>query len=37
MAQYSSRTPYFLDDDAVIANYEILREVWFDRVPIKKA
>ena len=35
MAQYSSRTPYFLDDDPVIANYEILREVWFDGAPIK--
>jgi hypothetical protein len=35
MAQYSSRTPYFLDDDPVIANYEILREVWFGGAPIK--
>jgi hypothetical protein len=35
MAQYSSRTPYFVDDDPVIANYEILRKVWFDSVPIK--
>jgi hypothetical protein len=35
MAQYSSRTPYFLDDDPVIANYEILRQVWFDGAPIK--
>jgi len=35
MAQYSSRTPYFLDDDPVIGNYEIIREVWFDGAPIK--
>ena len=35
MAQYSSRTPYFLDDDPVIKNYEIIREVWFDGKPIK--
>jgi hypothetical protein len=37
MAQYSSSAPYFLDDNPVIANYEILREVWFDSVPIKNA
>ena len=36
MAQHSSRTPYFLDDDPVIANYEIIRQVWFDGAPIKK-
>ncbi len=35
MAQYSSHTPYFVDDDPVIANYEILREVWFDGAAIK--
>jgi len=35
MAQYCSRTPYFVDDDPVIANYEIIREVWFDAAPIK--
>jgi hypothetical protein len=35
MAQYSSRTPYFLYDDPVISNYEIIRQVWFDGAPIK--
>ena len=35
MAQYSSRSPYFVDDEPIIANYEILRQVWFDSVPIK--
>jgi len=35
MARYSSRTPYFLDNDPVITNYEIIREVWFDGAPIK--
>ena len=36
IAQQGSRTPYFLDDDPVIRNYEIIREVWFDGVAINK-
>jgi len=36
MARHGSRTPYFLDDDPVIGNYEIIREVWFDGVAIKE-
>ena len=35
MARYGSRTPYFVDDDPVIRNYEMIREVWFDGTPIK--
>ena len=35
MAQYSRHTPYLLDDDPVITNYEVIREVWFDGSPIK--
>ena len=35
MARYASHTPYFMDDDPVIRNYEMIREVWFDGTPIK--
>jgi len=35
MAQITRRTPYFLDNDPVIINYEVIREVWFNRSPIK--
>ena len=35
MARYASHTPYFLNDDPVITNYEVIREVWFDGSPIK--
>jgi hypothetical protein len=35
MARYASRTPYFLDDDPVIRNYEIIRKVWFGGTGIK--
>ena len=35
MAQHKRRTPYLLDNDPVIINYEVIREVWFDRAPIK--
>ena len=36
MARHASRTPYFLDDEPVIKNYEIIRQVWFNDVAIKK-
>ena len=36
MAQHKRRTPYFLDNDPVIINYEVIRAVWFDRSPIKR-
>ncbi|MCK4390893.1 MAG: transposase, partial [Desulfobacterales bacterium] len=36
MTRYASRIPYFLDDDPVIKNYEIIRQVWFNDVGIKK-
>lgn len=36
MAQHARRTPYFLDDDPVIRNYEIIREVWLNGTPIQK-
>jgi hypothetical protein len=35
MARQGSHTPYFLDDDPVIKNYEIIREVWFDGTSIQ--
>ncbi|MBW2450707.1 MAG: transposase [Deltaproteobacteria bacterium] len=35
MARYASGIPYFLDDDPVVKNYEIIREVLFDGAPIK--
>ena len=35
MAQHKRRTPYFLDNDPVIINYEAIRAVWFDRSLIK--
>lgn len=35
MARHARDTPYFLDDDPVIANYEAIREVWIDGSPIK--
>lgn len=34
MARHGSRIPYMLDDDPVIRNYEIIREVWFDGTSI---
>ena len=37
MAQHSSHTPYLLNDDPVIMNYEVIREVWSDGSPIKAA
>ena len=36
MALYGKNTQYFLEDDPVIRNYEIIRLVWYDRVPIKE-
>lgn len=35
MAQHNSHTPYFVNDDPFIKNYEIIREVWFSASPIK--
>lgn len=35
MAQHQSRSPYFLDDDPVIRNYEIIRQVWVNDAAIK--
>ena len=37
MARYYNRTPYLLDDDPVIGNYEIIRQVWFEGTSIKDA
>ncbi len=36
MARTSSKVPYFMDDDPVIANYEVIRDVWFHGSPIKR-
>ncbi|PIP05204.1 MAG: hypothetical protein COX52_13245, partial [Syntrophobacterales bacterium CG23_combo_of_CG06-09_8_20_14_all_48_27] len=35
MAHHGRDTPYFIDDDPVVANYEAIREVWLDSSPIK--
>ena len=29
MAQFDSATPYFVQDDPVIFNYELIRKAWF--------
>lgn len=36
MAQHASHTPYFLDDDPVIKNYEIIRNVWLNERGIRE-
>ena len=36
MRPHGSRTPYYIEDDPVITNYEIVREVWADNSPIKE-
>jgi hypothetical protein len=35
MAKVAGTRPYFVEHDPVIANYEILREIWVERGPIK--
>lgn len=35
MTRYGSHVPYFLEDDPVITNYEVIRQVWFDGSAIK--
>ena len=35
MARHGRSTPYYLEDDPVITNYEVIRQVWFDGSPIK--
>jgi hypothetical protein len=35
MAQFDSATPYFVQDDPVIFNYELIRKAWFQGIPIK--
>ena len=37
MARYGRPIPYFVEDDPVIANYELIRAVWLDGLPIKRA
>lgn len=36
MARYSNTTPYLVDGDPVIRNYEIIRDVWLEDQPIKR-
>ena len=36
MASYHSVTPYFIETDPVIKQYEILRKVWLNHIPIKQ-
>jgi hypothetical protein len=36
MARHGSRTPYLLDDDPIIRNYEIIHKVWSERAAINK-
>lgn len=35
MARQNRRTPYHLDEEPILQNYEIIREVWFTGVPIQ--
>ena len=35
MAKFSTNRPYLVEDDPIITNYEIIRDVWFKGVPIK--
>lgn len=35
MARYARQTPYLLDEDPVIENCEVIREVWVNNTPIK--
>ena len=35
MARFSTNRPYLVEDDPIVTNYEIIREVWFEGVPIK--
>ena len=35
MARHGCASPYFLDDDPVIRNYEIIRGVWLNGVSVK--
>jgi hypothetical protein len=35
MAQFNSSTPYYVEEDPVIANYEMIRDAWFQRESIK--
>ena len=36
MAQFGSTTPYFIKEDPIIRCYEMIREVWHDRISIQK-
>ncbi len=36
MAQFGSTTPYFIKKDPIIRCYEMIREVWHDRISIQK-
>jgi hypothetical protein len=35
MAKFASHTPYIVFEDPVVTNYELLRETWFQGVPIQ--
>jgi len=37
MGPHGNRSPYYLEDDPVITNYEIVREVWVGNSSIKEA
>lgn len=37
MAQFGRQTPYLLDDDPVLSNYEVIRDVWLNGSPIKES
>lgn len=37
MARLGRQTPYLLENDPVITNYEIIRKVWAESLPIKTA
>ena len=35
MAKFSTNRAYLVEDDPIITNYEIIRDVWFEGAPIK--
>lgn len=37
MAVHHASTPYYIEDDPIIRNYECIRDVWYHHLPIVKA
>ena len=37
MAQFGVKTPYFIEGDPTLSNYERIRDVWWKSLSVKKA